>query len=104
MSSLWVDYGGFKAQVPYADGDNVYNLAETVKAKFAPLLDAYAPAQLTLHLTAGVEPLDPGMLLSDIPDQSAGKSTKSALIVKVTGAAGVAGKVGMNYRAYIFLM
>ena len=94
MSSLWFDYAGFKAQVPYADGDNVYNLAETVKAKFAPLLDAYAPAQLTLHLTAGVEPLRAGLLLSMLPDQPGymENGDEHPLIVKVDSA--VAGKLG----------
>ena len=93
MSSLWVKLDGsdtLAVKVSVAEVEDIADLAKAVKAELANQLGVVDASQLTIHLTAGREALEPDMLLSDL-SPSAGKSAKAALIVKVTGAA--AGKL-----------
>ena len=70
MKNLWVKFQPNNAVEVMTDNcTNVYQLIKEVKKELSPLLDSYAPAQLSLSLTDGGEGLRPGLRLTDIPLQ-----------------------------------
>jgi hypothetical protein len=72
MSKLWVKYGENNATRVSTEGcEIVDDFIEAVKKKLTPLLEAYAPAQISISLTEGGQTFDPGDVL---PDQNTSKN------------------------------
>jgi hypothetical protein len=70
MTKRWVKFKTNNAvKVSTEEFQDVDDFLEACKNKLSPLLDSYAPAQLSLSTTDGGTPLRPGLLLNDIPSQ-----------------------------------
>lgn len=66
-SKLWVKFGGNNATQVSTEGcQNVDDFLEACKKKLSPLLDSYAPAQLSLSTTDGGPSLVSWLPLSDL--------------------------------------
>ena len=73
MTKLWVKYkNNNSTQVSTEECRNVDDFLEACKKKLSPLLDSYAPAQLSLSTTDGGIPLQPD---DDIPAQNTAKNS-----------------------------
>jgi hypothetical protein len=78
MEKLWVKFGkNNSTQVATVGCSNVDDFIEACKKKLSPLLDSYAPAQLSLSTTDGGNPLQPDDLITQIT----GNTAKIPLII-----------------------
>jgi S1-C subfamily serine protease len=72
MTKLWVRYkNNNPTQVSTEECHNVDDFLKACKKELSPLLDSYAPAQLSLSTTDGGTPLQPD---DDIPAQNTAKN------------------------------
>jgi hypothetical protein len=81
QTKLWVKYkNNNSTQVSTKECQNVDDFLEACKKKLSPLLDSYAPAQLSLSTTDGGPPLQP----DDSITQITGNNAKNPLFITAT--------------------
>jgi hypothetical protein len=88
---LWVRYGRFIDTVSTQGCQDVHDFRKAIHKEFGSKFSSYEPMDLELSFEDGGEPIDPGLLLSELAQQPGykGNSDLNPIYVKVIPFQGV---------------